>query len=117
MIKPRALRPGDRIVAISLSSGWPNVFSSAYGDGKRQLEEVFGVEVIESRHALAGQNWRWPIPRLKRLETTLRYSHWGETDLREAGERLTEKPTYTKKNTERTRARQHHGACEQPKPF
>jgi muramoyltetrapeptide carboxypeptidase LdcA involved in peptidoglycan recycling len=57
MIKPRALRPGDRIAAISLSSGWPNVFSGAYGNGKRQLEEAFGVEVIESRHALADPNW------------------------------------------------------------
>src|SRR6476659_10005867 len=57
MIKPRALRPGDRIAAISLSSGWPNVFPGAYRDGKRQLEEAFGVQVIESRHALAAPDW------------------------------------------------------------
>src|SRR6266853_2534031 len=57
MIKPRALRPGDRIAAISLSSGWPNVFPAAYCDGKRQLEEAFGVEVVESRHALSDPDW------------------------------------------------------------
>ncbi len=57
MIKPRALRPGDRIAAISLSSGWPHVFPGAYQDGKRQLEEAFGVQVIESRHALADPDW------------------------------------------------------------
>jgi muramoyltetrapeptide carboxypeptidase LdcA involved in peptidoglycan recycling len=57
MIKPRALRPGDRIAAISLSSGWPYVFPGAYRDGKRQLEEAFGIQVIESRHALANPDW------------------------------------------------------------
>src|SRR5437868_11617931 len=57
MIKPRALRPGDRIAAISLSRGWPSVYPRAYEDGKRQLQEAFGVEVVESRHALADIDW------------------------------------------------------------
>jgi muramoyltetrapeptide carboxypeptidase LdcA involved in peptidoglycan recycling len=57
MIQPRALRPGDRIAAISLSRGWPSVYPRAYHDGKRQLEETFGIEVVESRHALADVDW------------------------------------------------------------
>jgi muramoyltetrapeptide carboxypeptidase LdcA involved in peptidoglycan recycling len=57
MIKPRALRSGDRVAAISLSLGWPSVYPRAYHDGKRQLEEVFGVQVIESRYALADADW------------------------------------------------------------
>jgi muramoyltetrapeptide carboxypeptidase LdcA involved in peptidoglycan recycling len=57
MIKPRALRSGDRIAAISLSSGWPSVFPGAYRDGKRQLEETYGVQVIESRHTLRQPDW------------------------------------------------------------
>jgi muramoyltetrapeptide carboxypeptidase LdcA involved in peptidoglycan recycling len=57
MIKPRTLRPGDRIAAISLSSGWPSVYPRVYQDGKRQLQEAFGVEVVESRHALADMDW------------------------------------------------------------
>jgi muramoyltetrapeptide carboxypeptidase LdcA involved in peptidoglycan recycling len=57
MIKPRALRRGDRVAAISLSSGWANVFPGAYRDGKRQLEEGFGIQVVESRHALADSAW------------------------------------------------------------
>jgi muramoyltetrapeptide carboxypeptidase LdcA involved in peptidoglycan recycling len=57
MIKPRTLRPGDRVVAISLSSGWPNVYPLAYQDGKRQFQEAFGVEVVESRHAMADIHW------------------------------------------------------------
>jgi muramoyltetrapeptide carboxypeptidase LdcA involved in peptidoglycan recycling len=57
MIKPRCLCPGDRVAAISLSRGWPSVYPRAYQDGKRQLQEAFGVEVIESRHALADSEW------------------------------------------------------------
>jgi len=57
MIKPRTLRRGDRVAAISLSRGWPNVYPRAYQDGKRQLQEAFGVEVVESRHALADFQW------------------------------------------------------------
>lgn len=57
MIKPRTLRPGDRIAAISLSRGWPSVYPRAYRDGKRQLQEAFGVEVVESRYALADIHW------------------------------------------------------------
>jgi muramoyltetrapeptide carboxypeptidase LdcA involved in peptidoglycan recycling len=57
MIKPRALRPGDRIAAISLSRGWPGVYPRAYRDGKDQLRDAFDVEVVESRHALADSQW------------------------------------------------------------
>lgn len=57
MIKPRTLRPGDRVAAISLSRGWPSVYPQAYQDGKRQLQEAFGVEVVESRYALADIRW------------------------------------------------------------
>jgi len=57
MIKPRTLRPGDRVAAVSLSSGWPSVYPRAYQDGKRQLQDAFGVEVVESRHVLADMHW------------------------------------------------------------
>jgi muramoyltetrapeptide carboxypeptidase LdcA involved in peptidoglycan recycling len=57
MIKPRALRPGDKVATISLSRGWPSVYPRAYQDGKRQLEEAFGVQVVESRYALKDIPW------------------------------------------------------------
>jgi muramoyltetrapeptide carboxypeptidase LdcA involved in peptidoglycan recycling len=65
MIKPRALRPGDRIAAISLSSGWPSVYPGAYNDGKRHLEDAFGVQVVESRHALADSDWLAAHPEVR----------------------------------------------------
>jgi hypothetical protein len=57
MIKPRTLGQGDRVAAVSLSSGWPSVYPRAYEDGKRQFQEAFDVEVVESRHALADTDW------------------------------------------------------------
>jgi muramoyltetrapeptide carboxypeptidase LdcA involved in peptidoglycan recycling len=57
MIKPPALCYGDRVVAVSLSWGGPNIFPHRYEAGKRQLEDVFGVKVIESRHAMSDATW------------------------------------------------------------
>jgi len=57
MIKPPALRPGDRVAAVSLSLGGPSLFPFRYDAGKRQLEEAFGVTVVESRHAMADAAW------------------------------------------------------------
>jgi muramoyltetrapeptide carboxypeptidase LdcA involved in peptidoglycan recycling len=57
MIKPRALRPGDKVATISLSRGWPSVYARSYQDGKRQLQEAFGVQVVESRYALKDIPW------------------------------------------------------------
>jgi muramoyltetrapeptide carboxypeptidase LdcA involved in peptidoglycan recycling len=57
LIKPRCLRPGDRVAAISLSRGWPSVYPRAYQDGKRQLQEAFEVEVVEARYAMTDIDW------------------------------------------------------------
>ena len=74
LITPRALRPGDRVAAISLSSGWPSVYPRAYEDGKRQLRDAFGIEVVESRLALADRTWlrAHPEARAADLMETLR---------------------------------------------
>jgi muramoyltetrapeptide carboxypeptidase LdcA involved in peptidoglycan recycling len=57
MIKPLALRPGDKVAAISLSRGWPSVYPRGYQDGKRQFQDAFGIEIVESRHALKDIPW------------------------------------------------------------
>ncbi len=68
MIKPRALRSGDRIAAISLSHGWPSVYPDAYQDGKRQLQQAYGVEVVETRHALADFEWLRAHPEARAMD-------------------------------------------------
>lgn len=53
LMKPRRLRRGDRVAAVSLSWGGPGTFPHRYQAGKRQFEEAFGVEIVEMPHTLA----------------------------------------------------------------
>jgi muramoyltetrapeptide carboxypeptidase LdcA involved in peptidoglycan recycling len=55
--KPPSLHPGDKVAAISLSWGGPGTFPWRYAAGKKQLEDEFGLQVIETRHALAEAGW------------------------------------------------------------
>lgn len=57
MIKPKKLKPGDRVAAVSLSWGGPGKYSHRYQAGKQQFESEFGVRVIETRHALRDPEW------------------------------------------------------------
>jgi muramoyltetrapeptide carboxypeptidase LdcA involved in peptidoglycan recycling len=65
MIKARKLSPGDRVAAISLSWGGPGEFPHRYEAGKRQLEQEFGLEVVETRHALRDPEWLYEDPRAR----------------------------------------------------
>ena len=56
-IKPKMLRPGSRIAAISLSWGGPGTILDRYQIGKRQFEEEYGVTVLETEHALRDAVW------------------------------------------------------------
>ncbi len=56
------------MAAISLSCGWPSVYPRAYEDGKRQLEEAFGVEVVESRYARADMEWLAAHPEARAMD-------------------------------------------------
>ena len=55
--KPPRLRPGDTVAAISLSSGLAALFPHRYEAGKRQFEHTFGVQVVETPHALKDDGW------------------------------------------------------------
>jgi len=65
MILPPRLSPGDTVAAITLSWGGPGSFPHRYQAGKRQLAETFGVNVVETRHALADANWIWRNPQAR----------------------------------------------------
>ena len=65
MIKARKLSPGDRVATVSLSWGGPGEFPHRYEAGKRQLEEEFGLEVVETRHALRDPGWLHRNPRAR----------------------------------------------------
>jgi len=57
MIRPKRLRRGDRVATISLSWGGAGTFPHRYEAGKRQLADKFGLEVVETRHALRDAAW------------------------------------------------------------
>lgn len=65
MLKARKLSPGDRVATISLSWGGPDEFPHRYEAGKRQLQEEFGLEVVETAHALRDPQWLYENPRAR----------------------------------------------------
>ncbi len=65
IIKPRRLRPGSRVAAVSLSWGGPGAIPHRYAVGKRQFEEEFGVAVTETEHALCAPAWLARNPRAR----------------------------------------------------
>ncbi len=64
-VKPSKLKRGDKVAAITLSWGGPGTIPHRYVAGKRQLEEAFGVQVVEARHALRDAEWIYENPRAR----------------------------------------------------
>ena len=65
MIKPQHLNEWDKVVALSLSRWWPGSFSHKYEAWKKQLEEVFGVNVVEWAQTLKDREWIYNHPELR----------------------------------------------------
>ncbi len=65
MIKPRKLQAGDRIATVSLSWGGPGQVPQRYEAGKRQLQDEFGVTVVEMPHTMAKAGWVRRNPRAR----------------------------------------------------
>ena len=57
MLKPRRLHPGDKIATVSLSWGGPGTFPYRYEIGKRQLQDEFGLQVVEMPNTLKDARW------------------------------------------------------------
>lgn len=67
--KPRRLQRGDRVATVSLSwggAGEPEILWR-YKQGKRRLEDQFGLEVVEMPHTLKGADFVYQNPQ-KRAE-------------------------------------------------
>jgi muramoyltetrapeptide carboxypeptidase LdcA involved in peptidoglycan recycling len=57
LVKPRHLKPGDRVATVAPSWGGAGKFQWRYEAGKRQLQEHFGVTVVEMSHTLEAPEW------------------------------------------------------------
>ena len=67
LIKPRKLNPGDRVATVSLSWGGAgdDEIKWRYLQGKERLETLFGLEVIEMPHTLAGTEYVYRNPKAR----------------------------------------------------
>jgi muramoyltetrapeptide carboxypeptidase LdcA involved in peptidoglycan recycling len=57
LLKPPKLNPGDTIATVSLSWGGPSVFPHRYQAGVRQIQEEFGLQVVEMPNTLRDADW------------------------------------------------------------
>lgn len=64
LIKPERLRPGDTVATISISGGRAGDKDMLwrYELGKKRLEDVFGLRVVETPHALMGSGYLYEHP-------------------------------------------------------
>lgn len=69
LIKPKKLNKGDKVATISLSWGGAGELPHRYEQGKKQLQEIFGLEVVETKNALKSAKWIYenPIARAEEL--------------------------------------------------
>ncbi|MDR3085852.1 MAG: LD-carboxypeptidase [Christensenellaceae bacterium] len=67
LVKPQALRPGDKVAAVSLSWGGAGDAHLLwrYRAGKKRLGEVFGLEVVEMEHTLCGSAYLYEHPQAR----------------------------------------------------
>ncbi|UHG94464.1 S66 family peptidase [Spirosoma oryzicola] len=65
LVKPKALKPGDTVATISLSWGGAGELPERYEQGKRQLQETFGLNVVETKHALKSAQWLYENPQAR----------------------------------------------------
>jgi len=69
LIKPKMLKPGNKVATVSLSWGGAGdeEILWRYKQGKERLENVFGLKVVEMAHTLKGTDYVYNHPK-KRAE-------------------------------------------------
>ncbi|WP_440880254.1 S66 family peptidase [Tenacibaculum sp. C7A-26P2] len=68
MIKPKKLKRGDKVATISLSWGGAGDIPKRYAEGKKQLENIFGLKVVETTNALKPSEWIYENPQARALD-------------------------------------------------
>ncbi len=65
MQHPKKLNKGDKVGTISLSWGGAGEIPSRYEIGKKQLQDTFGLEVVETKNALKSAEWIHKNPKAR----------------------------------------------------
>lgn len=74
MIKPQKLQPGDKIATVSLSWGGPGTIPHRYEVGKKQLQDEFGLIVVEMPHTLRDAGWLYRHPQARAEDLMMAFS-------------------------------------------
>jgi muramoyltetrapeptide carboxypeptidase LdcA involved in peptidoglycan recycling len=74
MIKPPKLNPGDKVATVSLSWGGPGTIPHRYEVGKQQLQDEFGLVVVEMPHTLRDDRWLHRHPQARADDLMLAFS-------------------------------------------
>ncbi|MDR1643182.1 MAG: LD-carboxypeptidase [Clostridiales bacterium] len=64
LVKPPSLKPGDTVATVSLSGGYAgdSAITWRYMQGKEQLENLFGLKVVEMPHTLSNPEYVYNHP-------------------------------------------------------
>lgn len=65
LIKPKLLRQGDIVATISLSWGGAGELLHRYNAGKKQLQDTFGLKVVETKNALKSSGYIYKNPQAR----------------------------------------------------
>jgi muramoyltetrapeptide carboxypeptidase LdcA involved in peptidoglycan recycling len=57
LIDPPKLKYGDKIAAVTLSWGGPAAYPYRYKIGKKRLEQIWGLNVINTKHVFKSDEW------------------------------------------------------------
>ncbi len=65
LTRPKSLKQGDTVATISLSWGGAGEVLHRYEIGKRRLQEVFGLNVVETKNALKSADYIYKNPQAR----------------------------------------------------
>jgi len=65
LIKPKKLKSGDTVAAVTLSWGGSALYQHRYEIGKKRLKDFFGINVVESKHAMRDPEWLHANPKAR----------------------------------------------------
>ena len=65
LIKPKLLKRGDKVAIISLSWGGAGELLDRYEQGKQQLQNIFGLDVVATKNALKSAEWVYQNPKAR----------------------------------------------------
>ena len=57
LIDPPKLKYGDKIAAVTLSWGGPAAYPYRYMIGKKRLKQIWGLNVVNTKHVFKSDEW------------------------------------------------------------